>query len=471
MPDALAFDYEQAPTIAEFSESDAFVRGLMGPFGSGKSSGCVIELIKGASRQRPDSKGIKHARFAVIRNTYPQLKDTTIRTVKDWLPPHLFGTWFETDHRMMVTRLDPTMHIELIFRALDRPEHVSNLLSLELTGAWVNEAREVPWAIIEALQGRVGRFPSVIHGGCVDPFIILDTNPPDDESWWYKKFEVEKPEGWALFKQPSGLSEHAENKANLPPGYYQRMLAMDEESQKVYIRVEYGMLREGKPVYPDYSDSLHCSEFEFDTKAEIIGGWDFGLTPAFVITQLTAMGQWRVLAEYVADDVYFPDFCAHVVEQCGIDWPQIDLTKIKHICDPAGASRSAVVKSTDPTSCFEVAKGFGINMRPGEQAPLMRIGSVAHALRRVSKGRPTVLVHPRCKVLRRGFMGRYQYRKIQIAGVDARYHEAPDKNEYSHPHDALQYVAVELFGAFIKNREDYRATKRKPLKIPHVGVI
>ena len=152
MPDALAFDYEQAPTIAEFSESDAFVRGLMGPFGSGKSSGCVIELIKGASRQRPDSKGIKHAMFAVIRNTYPQLKDTTIRTVKDWLPPHLFGTWFETDHRMMVTRLDPTMHIELIFRALDRPEHVSNLLSLH-TAPIADDGR---WPSIAAWNFLVG---------------------------------------------------------------------------------------------------------------------------------------------------------------------------------------------------------------------------------------------------------------------------------------------------------------------------
>jgi hypothetical protein len=71
---------------------------------------------------------------------------------------------------------------EILFRALDRPEHVSNLLSLELTGAWVNEAREIPWAVIKALQGRVGRFPAVRDGGCVDPGLILDANPPDDDA-------------------------------------------------------------------------------------------------------------------------------------------------------------------------------------------------------------------------------------------------------------------------------------------------
>ena len=66
------------------------------------------------------------------------------------------------------------------FRALDRPEHVSNLLSLELTGGFVNEAREIPWAVIEALQGTRRALPAVRDGGCVDPGLIFDTNPQDE---------------------------------------------------------------------------------------------------------------------------------------------------------------------------------------------------------------------------------------------------------------------------------------------------
>lgn len=59
------------------------------------------------------------------------------------------------------TRLDA----EVLFLALDRPQGVKKLLSLELTGAWVNEAREMPRAVADMLQARVGRYPPVRGGG------------------------------------------------------------------------------------------------------------------------------------------------------------------------------------------------------------------------------------------------------------------------------------------------------------------
>ncbi len=36
------------------------------------------------------------------------------------------------------------MDLEVLLVALDRPRDIAKLLSMELTGAWVNEAREVP---------------------------------------------------------------------------------------------------------------------------------------------------------------------------------------------------------------------------------------------------------------------------------------------------------------------------------------
>src|SRR5450631_1437274 len=43
--------------------------------------------------------------------------------------------------------------------------------------------REVPWAVIRALKGRVDRFPPRNEGGSVDAGILLDSNPPEDDSW------------------------------------------------------------------------------------------------------------------------------------------------------------------------------------------------------------------------------------------------------------------------------------------------
>jgi len=158
-PYQIIYDYEDVPTIRRFALCDKRVRCLLGPFGSGKSSGCVIEILKRACEQKPSPDGIRRSRWAIIRNSYGQLKDTTIKTFHDWFPPKLFGEWRVTDHSYLITEI-PGVHLEVLFRALDRPDQVSNLLSLEVTGAWFNEVREIPRTIIDAMDSRIGRYPS-----------------------------------------------------------------------------------------------------------------------------------------------------------------------------------------------------------------------------------------------------------------------------------------------------------------------
>ena len=51
-------------------------------------------------------------------------------------------------------------------------------------------------------------------------------------------------------------------------------------------------------------------------------GFDFGLTPACVVVQLTARGQVRVLREYVAEDIGIKTFAHNIViPQLAIDFP------------------------------------------------------------------------------------------------------------------------------------------------------
>jgi hypothetical protein len=64
---------------------------------------------------------------------------------------------------------------------------------------------------------------------------------------------------------------------------------------------------------------------------------------------------------------------------------------------------------------------------------------VAAPLGRLVDGKPGLLLSPACKVLRKGFAGGYHYRRVKVTG-DERYHDMPDKNAFSHPHDALQYA-------------------------------
>ncbi len=462
MPD-IEYDYAPVPTIARFSQSRKFIRGLMGPFGSGKSSGCVMELVKLAAKQ-PARDGVRRSRFAVVRNTYRQLQDTSIRTWLDWLPDGQFGSYAKSDHNYflrMPIEDGTTVDSEILFRALDRPEHVSNLLSLELTSGWINEAREIPWAVIKALQGRVGRYPAVRDGGCVDPGIIMDTNPPDDDSWFYRLFEVNSPDNVAIFKQPSGRSPEAENLGNLPPNYYEnQMKGADSDYIRVYVDGLYGYVKDGKPVYPDYNDAMHCAEVEPVPGIIIKRGWDFGLTPACVFTQVLPDGRWIVFEELCGDDIGISTFADAVLRLCSERWPAFHF---EDYGDPAGNQRSAMTADKDEKTCYDILAGKGIRIEPGEQNVTIRLESVRKPLNTLREGKPQFQISPRCTMLRKGFAGRYQYRRVKISGSAERYHDEPEKNEFSHIHDALQYVATKVFGSAVRGREENERQFMAPL--------
>lgn len=160
---------------------------------------CVTEILKRAYQQKADANGRRRSRWAVVRNTYPELKATTIKTWSDWVPesicPIVYGAPI-TGH--METRLkDGTiLDLEVLFLALDKMKDQKKLLSLELTGAWFNEVREIPKPIVDAMLSRVGRFPSKRDGGSKWIGVIMDTNPPDDLHWYYHLAEEDTPAGW-----------------------------------------------------------------------------------------------------------------------------------------------------------------------------------------------------------------------------------------------------------------------------------
>ena len=164
--------YEAVPTISKMMQSDALVRAVMGPRGSGKSTGMSMEIMRRGLQQKKWG-GKRKTRFAVIRNTYKELKDTTLKTWLEWFPEDQFGEFNNTEMVHRVYKND--MEMEVLFRALDKPGDIKKLLSLELTGAWINEAREVPRSLINGLLDTIPRYPSKAHGGVTWYGIIMDT--------------------------------------------------------------------------------------------------------------------------------------------------------------------------------------------------------------------------------------------------------------------------------------------------------
>lgn len=471
----MEINYTPSPTVRDFMLDDSLIRAIQGPYGSGKSVGMVMELLRRAASAPPDSHGRRKTRFVIIRNTFRMLNDTTIKTVFEWVPPTLAGKWLSSKNTYYVNFGD--VESEWMFRALDDPDDIRNLLSLEVTGAWINEYREIDPNVFVNLIGRVGRFrpdkdtPQGWYG------IIMDTNPPPVDSYWYNLFEDEPTDEilaltrsidrplLRLFKQPSGLSENAENVENLPPNYYETLLAANADKSREWVNVhvhgKYGFIQDGKPVYPEFSDR-HVADTGLiaNTKAPIAIGMDFGLTPAAIMVQQLPSGIWAVLDEFTQDNCGIERFIELLVPYLRQKFPDHDIKDIWG--DPAGQHRS----QTDEKTCFMALRAAKFRVRPGPQDPETRLGSVRRVLNRMVEGKPGIIIDRNCRKLIKGFYGRYRYRRIKVQGDF--FDEKPEKNEASHIHDALQYILGAYEGRGIKgqgNRQFGKGGFSKPVVV------
>jgi len=484
-------------TIKSFMKDSNFFRGIRGPVGSGKSVACCVEVFRRSLEQHKNKEGKRKSRWAIIRNTNPQLRTTTIKTWLDWFPEDVWGKFHWSvpyTHHIKQDELD----IEILFLALDRPEDVKKLLSLELTGIWINEAREVPKSIIDACTMRVGRYPSMREGGPSWSGVIADTNAPEEDHWWaimagevpipdYIPREqaqmLIKPDNWSFYVQPSAMSEkldekgdvnsyvmnkNAENKSNILATYYPNLIRGKTKSWiDVYVMNKLGSIQEGKPVYPQFVSETHIAEEEIPIAigVPLYVGIDFGLTPAAVFGQ-KVRGRWLIQSEIVAIDMGIVRFAELLRQEIATRFSGLD---VNIIGDPAGDFRA----QTDESTPFQILRGAGLRAIPAPSNSVdLRLESVGSQLTKMSDGNPAFIIDRRCPTLIKGFQGGYCYRRMQVSGE--RYDDKPEKNMYSHIHDALQYLMLgagegrqliagqQPLSSFNAKR-DYDIFKRKPI--------
>lgn len=450
--------YVPSATGARFHEDDSFVKLVIGPYGSGKSTMCIQDIVRRACQMPVWSNGRRRSKWAIVRNTSGELASTTLQT---WL------TWFG-DLGDIHKRQKPLMtyehtfndgngivELELVFIALDREDDVRKIKSLECTGAYINELSEVPQGALSHFKGRVNhRYPS--RAFCDQPYwsgIIADTNPPDTDHWIYKDFEEKSLESYKIFHQPPGLlkdedakwfrNANADNAGNLADDYYLKLAeGQTEDFVKVFCLGEYGMVGFGKKVYPEYNDDLHSIESIDAIQGDPIHlGWDFGLTPACVVVQLSPRGQLRALKEYTADGMGIRTFAESIIlPSLARDFPYCKIGESE--ADPSGIQRSQIMEEL---SCIGDLNALGITTRGATTNDLApRIGSVRYFLNTMIDGKPAFVISRKgCPTLRRGFTKDYCYSRIAVAGEE-RYRDKPDKNMSSHPHDGLQYIAMKF---------------------------
>lgn len=463
----------QGPVADAYIACEAQRAFIMGPLGSAKTTASCWKAFRVMIQQQPNREGIRRSRILAVRNTFSDLMGTT---AKDWLD------LFRPLGRMVNGSKEPPTHFldfllsdgtrvqaEMVFLALDRPDAVRKLRGYQLTAAMLSEAKELPHEIVDMLDLRVGRYPAATEGGPTWYGIFGDTNAPDTDHWYYRLAEETShrgpdgrmhkgPEGWRFFIQPGGLIRdtpdapwrlnlQAENLRNLPipkggqygDYYVKGMQGKADDWIAVNLANQYGYVRDGKPVYPDYNDQKHCSEFELVKALGLHIGLDFGLTPAALIGQRTVSGRWLIRDEVVMTDtgiLRFADELNRFMSQRYAGWPVLSIAG-----DPAGGQRQA--GDVDERTAFQLlaSKNISAVPAPGNNDIVQRIEVFSAPMRKMIDGQPAFQIHPECKVTRKGLQGGYAYHRVKVANEE-RYRDMPSKNKYSHPCDAGQYMML-----------------------------
>src|ERR1035437_8203460 len=455
-------DFKASPTCAEYMKSESFGRVIGGPGGAGRPPACVIQVLPRAVLQTPAKDGKRYTRFAIVRQTLKQLRDTVLKDAQQWLGP--LGYWKVSESCFHLGFDDGIS--ELIFIPLEDAADQARLLSMQLTGAWLSEAIEMNYDVVGPVSGRIGRFPSGIQGTPTWSGIICDTNFPTELTPWHK-FMTEPLANWQIFTQPSGLTPQAENlnylvqneKTILLPinhpdrlaqgrRYYERFVKTygeDSDWVKRYVKAQYGDDPSGLAVFrASWNTAFHTVE---DTLLipgyPLIVGQDFGRNPWSLICQVDHMGRLLVHEEVPATNVGLEK---HVKEAL---IPRLMSNKymgykVMLVGDPSGVAKGSVSEESN----FDALGRLGLPWMPAPTNDLdPRLRAVEAMLgRQIGGGKPALMVsRAGCPFLIRGMAGGYRFMKTK-AGASK---PAPDKNDkegFSHVADTLQYVCLVAHG-------------------------
>ncbi len=419
------FSYQpDGKVLTEFFRDRSPVSIIQGPVGSGTSTACCHKMWAISNEQEANADGIRMSRWIVVRNTFDELKQTTLKTWKYWFvqtAKNAFGDVKMSnppEHNIEWARRDNTVvKVEFIFLSLDNEDDVAKLTSMECTGVWFNEVQFADKVIFDMAHSRAmqGRYPPKLDGGPTWKGVIADLNAPPEGHWlpymrgdvpfpeeWddAKRKEYTNIEGWRIdFIQPPGLIEiyengtlvdYVENNLENRKKYNQLPLDAVAENQKwidetyeelikgkskryidTYVMNRVGMYQRGKPVFESFVPETHVSKQPIEYRPEwpLLVGIDFARNPAAIICQ-HIRGQLLVLDEFGMKNVTAGQFAPALKSRIMQKFPGIALPKslkVNELTNPNHAQLDRVPDSPkvkfygDPTGG---SKGQATNWTP-----------------------------------------------------------------------------------------------------------
>ena len=342
----LKVKFNAAPLALDFIHDTSLCTGFFGPLGCSKTSSGVWKAYA-FGRRYPG------ALIAVIRDTWPNLRDTTQKTFFEWFPEGVAGNYISTKRTFNLWGNSGEPPTEIIFRAMDEREDISNVLSLPISSFWIDEPQGglavrntsefthetgIDHDLFLLIMGRLGRqsgYPGIAW---------LTGNPPDPHHWIAQEFRyagsgtpTNPREGWHLY-----LGDQNTNRANLQHTYQG---APDEPQCRLC----------GK----DNSNPIHQRDY-YGSNEEIYGTG----TP---LARRFLHGEW---VSFALLNPFREEWC-----QYWQDRPRLETMCLSLGVDPAiskrdTANRSALVLTGQPTSGLYRTTAFFLRAIAGHWSPL-----------------------------------------------------------------------------------------------------
>jgi len=429
---------------------------IVGPVGSGKTTCSTFRIPIHALRMPACKDDVLRARGAVVHENFRALYRTGLESIFQFFPRDFPGATFEGGQdrpfRFTLRFLTPRgKKLQIILDGFGIGKHsIEELLrGYQCNFFWNVEADLIPEGAPEFEYSRVaqGRYPGKARlkdpEAPVPGSVFGDLNPPLISHYIYRDFVEDVKPGHVLRRQPSGLSDKAENRKYTSRAEYEQMaLVLGKDKVRRFVHGEFGLQGDGALAYTEFDHEIHISKeplAPLDLPIRI--SLDGGGTPAGVVRQFTPRGHLRVLDELCTPEKeitgagrfaeMFVDLLQSKYRGLPIAWAFGDPSAFH------GADRQA-----GELSFMEiVGKALNVQIFPTPtNEPVARQEAVAYLLRKRldSDGTPFFQCSSTCRRLVGGFQGGFVI-KMNPNDVSDRF--AFVKNKFSHVHEALQYGA------------------------------
>lgn len=431
--------FELSPTQLEFVTCESQIVQLMGGMASGKSFAGVVGLIAHAERCQKD------IRCALIRDTFTNIKTSTVPDIKDYL-----GQWarFTDGEKKLVIDSSPKVTCDLF--GIDDHASMSKLQGPQYACVWLEEPAPIieranaglPKQVLDLAIARASRQRDT-------KMRVQVTQNPADEYHWTSQL-AEEPEDYLVYTNPDTGNivvikkstfwmQASENKFLSDETRAATIAAFKDDPAKYarYVEGQIASVNIGKKVCPAYNSTIHYSDRVLEVnKGEVIQFWDGWQSPCCILTQYANNGQLLIHDVVQGDRVGVVELIREDLSRL-INSPKYKgkIESWRIIGDPSMATpdQSSIRNVTSKV----IEEHFNARFERGTMHWKLRKEPLNQCFKTlIQDGIPAVYLSKSALLLHRALRGGWHYKMDNSGNIIG---DQPEKNEMSHAGDAFSY--------------------------------